>query len=242
MTLFSFNRRRATRLIPGQLLGLVLLFACNQPALAEIVTRLPGDEPVVALTFDACETRTPSSFDQKIVAYLIKEEIPATIFVNGKFARRNMEALRSIAGEPFLEIENHSLNHPQHMENLNEQEITKEVLGGEELIVQATGKKPLFFRFPAGNHDQRSVKVVENLGYRVVHWTFASGDPSKGTTPARLVDWVLEKTRKGAILIFHINGRGYGTGEALPQIVQQLRQKGYRFVLLKDSLALPASD
>jgi peptidoglycan/xylan/chitin deacetylase (PgdA/CDA1 family) len=218
------------------LLCCLFLLVCNHAARAEIITKLPGEAPIVALTFDACETKTPSFFDKTILDYLLKEKIPATIFVNGKFARRNAEELRSVAQEDFIEIENHSLNHVQHMERLNDQDIVKEVIGCEALIVQATGKRPGYFRFPAGNHDQRSVRIVEDLGYRVVHWTFASGDPARETSPDRLTRWVVDKTRKGNILIFHINGRGYGTGEALPHIVQELRQKNIRFVLLKDVL------
>nr|WP_321467368.1 polysaccharide deacetylase family protein [uncultured Desulfobulbus sp.] len=203
---------------------------------AGVVTSLPGNEPIVALTFDACETKTPSFFDETIVSYLLAEQIPFTLFVSGKFARRNADELRQLARNPLIEVENHSLNHRQHMERLSDTAIVEEVLGCEALITGMTGRKPIFFRFPAGNYDQRSLKIVEGLGYRVVHWTFASGDPDKRITPGWLSTWVLNRTRQGNILIFHINGRGYSTAKALPVIVQQLRKKGYRFVLLRDVL------
>jgi hypothetical protein len=51
-----------------------------------------------------------------------------------------------------------------------------------------------------------------------------------------LVDHVIRNTKPGSILIFHANGRGYKTGEALPEIVRILKQKGYRFVRLEDYL------
>jgi peptidoglycan/xylan/chitin deacetylase (PgdA/CDA1 family) len=203
---------------------------------AAVITRLPGDDKVIALTFDACETKTPSYLDQNIVDYLLREGIAFTVFVSGKFAVRNAEALKVLARNGLVAIENHSLRHKQHMERLGTEAIIDEVMACERLVTDITGDKPLFFRFPAGNYDQRTVRVVEGLGYRVVHWTFASGDPAKEVTPKRLSAWVLGKTRPGDILIFHINGRGYSTAEALPGIVQQLRQRGYRFVLLKDIL------
>ena len=34
----------------------------------------------------------------------------------------------------------------------------------------------------------------------------------------------------GDIMIFHINSRGYKTSRALPLVVEQLREQGYRFV------------
>jgi peptidoglycan/xylan/chitin deacetylase (PgdA/CDA1 family) len=77
---------------------------------------------------------------------------------------------------------------------------------------------------------------VESLGYRVVHWRFPSGDPVKNISVKKLVSWVIYKVKPGDILIFHINGRGYRTAEGLPLIVKQLKEQGYRFVKLNESI------
>ena len=47
---------------------------------------------------------------------------------------------------------------------------------------------------------------------------------------------MLSETRPGSILIFHINGRGWSTGEALPHIVEELKRRGYRFTTLQQAL------
>lgn len=217
-----------------------VFLVCDQGDLgAEVVTQLPGTEPVIALTFDACETKTPSFLDETIVSFLVRENIPFTIFASGKFARRNAEALRSLVASGLVAVENHSLSHIQHMERLADDAVVREVIKCERLLTEITGRKPQFFRFPAGNYDQKTLRIVEGLGYRVVHWSFASGDPDKSLGPDRLSRWVLGKARPGNILIFHINGRGYGTGEALPAIVAQLRARGMRFVRLDAVLATP---
>ena len=65
---------------------------------------------------------------------------------------------------------------------------------------------------------------------------FPSGDPDKKVTPPRLRSWVVNNTKPGSILIFHANGRGYSTGEALPNIIADLRKKHYRFVRLDEYL------
>lgn len=122
------------------------------------------------------------------------------------------------------------------MEKLSPEEIRREVLENERLIKEITGVRPRYFRFPGGNYDSQSLEVVESLGYKVVHWTFPSGDPDRSITPQRLANYVISKTSPGSILIFHANGRGYSTGEALPVIVQQLRKNGYSFVFLEDFL------
>ena len=52
----------------------------------------------------------------------------------------------------------------------------------------------------------------------------------------RMVTPTLAGTRPGDILIFHINGRGWHTAEALPRMIEGLSAAGYRFVLLRDYL------
>jgi len=205
-------------------------------AWADIVTRLPTDEPVVALTFDACETKTPAFLDTKISDYLVKEKIPFTLFVTGRFARHNVAALTALSRLDFVEIENHSLNHDNHMERLSDEAIRHEVEDNDALLAGITGGHSRYFRFPAGNSSPRAIMDVEGMGYKVVHWSFASGDPIRDLKPDELTRWVVSKTKPGGILVFHINGHGWATGEALPGIVSQLRKRGYRFTRLDAAL------
>ena len=78
--------------------------------------------------------------------------------------------------------------------------------------------------------------ILESLGYKVVHWSWASGDPSPLESRDGLVRRAQTLTKPGNILIFHINGRGVHTADALPIIVAQLRERGFRFVKLSDYL------
>jgi peptidoglycan/xylan/chitin deacetylase (PgdA/CDA1 family) len=228
----SISRRHAAALIAAAAL-------VPSGAVAEVITRLPVPlkEKVVALTFDACETKTPAFLDHSISDFLVNGKIPFTIFACGRFARHNGAALQQLASLDFVEIENHSMNHDNHMERMDDATIRREVLDAETMLKGITGKKTRYFRFPAGNYDEKALASVESLGYRVVHWSFASGDPAKTLTVEHETDWVLEKTKPGNILIFHINGRGWSTGKALPGIVATLRQRGYRFARLDEVIA-----
>lgn len=219
------------------LMGLALAALCAAgPAKAEVIQRLPTQDKVVALTFDACETVTPSVFDKKILNYLLAEKLPFTLFVSGKFARRNADDLAALAKLANVEFENHSLSHHQDMSKLDDAAIAREVADNSALLQTITGQTPKFFRFPAGAYDARALADVEKQGLRVVHWRLPSGDPVKTLTPERLRQTSVAQTRPGDILIFHINGRGYSTGDALPGIVNDLRAKGYRFVRLDEML------
>lgn len=216
------------------LLPLLLLAA---PVRAEVIEHLSAAGKMVALTFDACEAKgAPAYPDQAILDVLKREKVPFTVFASGLFARRNAAALARLAADPLVRIENHSLDHPSHMERLDRAAVRRQVEEADAAIEAATGRKPRFFRFPAGNYDAASLAEVEATGHKVVHWSFASGDPARGMTPEHLSEWVLSRTQPGAILIFHVNGRAPATAPALPGILAGLRAKGYRFVGLEEAL------
>ena len=209
------------------------------PALAsaDVVTRLPTTDKTVALTFDGCEgVGKPAYLDQRIVAVLEREHLPFTIFASGLFAQRNQNDLRRLAQSPLVEIENHSMTHPQHMERLSAEAVTRQVQDADAAIEAITGHRPRFFRFPAGNYDAKTLAQVEALDHRVVHWRVPSGDPSPGLTADHLTEWVLHSTKPGDILIFHINGRAPATADALPRIIAGLKAKGYGFIRLDEGL------
>lgn len=209
-------------------------FSKSKAPLGKIIESLPTQEKIIALTFDACEYKKPSYFDTTILNYLINEKIPVTIFVSGRFAKRNFDMLKSISQYQFIEIENHSLSHYNHTEKLSISEIEYEVSENDKIITEITGKHTKFFRFPGGNYNQRSLAVIKDLGYPVIHWTFVSGDYDKKMTTQKLYRRVINNIHPGCILIFHINGNGHGTQGALPYIIDFIRKNDYQLVKLED--------
>lgn len=207
-----------------------------EPVPDGVVTRLPTHERVVALTFDACQAVERMQLDRGIVDFLVARQVPFTIFMGGRFARDNADAVRALAEHPFVSIQNHSWSHPQDMRTLDDERVRAEVQRADAMIARVTGRHPRLFRFPGGHADERSVALVRGLGYQIVHWRWAEGDPSPGVDADRLVTQTLERTRAGDILIFHVNGRGWHTAEALPRIVDGLAARGFRFVTVAEML------
>ena len=205
-------------------------------AIEGIVTRLPTRDRVVALTFDACQAVERMRLDHGITDYLVEQRIPFTVFMGGRFARDNAADVRALAEHDFVRIENHSWSHPKDMASLDDARVRSEVLRAEAMLRQITGHRPTLFRFPGGNADERTVALVRALGYHVVHWRWAEGDPDMKLDADRLVEQTLSRTRPGDILIFHVNGRGWHTAEALPRVVAGLRERGFRFVTVADYL------
>ncbi|OAN65470.1 polysaccharide deacetylase family protein [Magnetospirillum moscoviense] len=219
-------------------LALLAGLAATWPVRADIVTHLPAQPAkVIALTFDGCEAKgQPAWLDERIAVFLEAQRIPATLFVTGLFAKRNADRLGQLSRTGLIEIENHSWDHPRHLEHLDQGAIAAQLADTDEAIRAVTGSKPRFFRFPGGHYDAKALAAVENSGLSVVHWSWESGDPARDLTPERLTSWVLSKTRPGDVLIFHINGRAPATAVALPAMVAELKRRGFSFARLDEVL------
>jgi peptidoglycan/xylan/chitin deacetylase (PgdA/CDA1 family) len=207
---------------------------------AGVVTRLPTRERLVALTFDACQAGERMQLDRGITDLLVARRIPFTVFMGGRFARDNAAEVRALASHDFVSIQNHSWSHPRDMRLVDDERVRSEVRRAEAMLLQVTGRRPTLFRFPGGNADERTVALVRELGYQVVHWRWAEGDPAPGADADRLVAQTLRRARAGDVLIFHVNGRGWHTAEALPRIVDGLEARGFRFVTVPEGLSVAA--
>jgi peptidoglycan/xylan/chitin deacetylase (PgdA/CDA1 family) len=193
-------------------------------------------EPAIAITFDACATRTKSyGFDRPVFELLKRERIPATIFVAGRWVEGHPDVMAELAREPLIEFGDHSYEHP-HMSHMPAARIEAEIDQTAAALAKY-GKRAVAFRPPFGEWSSRLIDVVQGKQLPTVTWDVVSGDPSAHTTTAGMIKTVVSKTRPGSIVIFHINGRGHKTAEALPVIVRELRERGFRFVQVSELIA-----
>ncbi len=193
-------------------------------------------DQAVALTFDACATRSHHyGFDRGVFNVLKSERIPATIFVSGRWVEGHPDVMAELSAEPLIEFGDHSYDHP-HMSHLPVARIVEEIDQTEAALAKY-GKRSVAFRPPFGEWNQRLVYIVQDLQLPTVTWDVVSGDPSVNTTTAGMIRNVVGKARAGSIVVFHINGRGYKTAQALPTIVRELRERGFRFVPVSELMA-----
>jgi peptidoglycan/xylan/chitin deacetylase (PgdA/CDA1 family) len=200
------------------------------------ISYAPIDGTAIAITFDACATKTKGyGFDRPIFETLKREQIPATIFVSGRWVEAHTDVMTELAAEPLIEFGDHSYNHP-HMAAIPLKQAALEVDDTEAALARF-GKKSVAFRPPYGEWNTDVLAMLHRRGLPAVLWDVVSGDPSVGTTAAGIIHTVLAKTRPGSIIIFHINGRGWKTAQAFPTVVRELRTRGFRFVHLSELLA-----
>ncbi len=209
------------------------------PAVAPMLIE-HGDRnaPRIALTFDACSTREPGRLDEQVTSILVATHTPATIFLGGKWMTEEQNHTRYLASFPQFELANHTYLHP-HMTRVSDDRIRQELIATEQVLYTLTGRRSRFFRPPYVEADDRVIRIAAELGLTTVTDDLASGDPDPHATRERLDAWVESTAKNGSIIVMHINGRGWHTAEALPDLITALSAKGFTFVTLSELLGLP---
>lgn len=198
------------------------------PRLDGVINRGAGRS--VALTFDACP-RPPGavSFDPKIIEILRREKVPATIFVSGQWAVKHAAVLKDLAADPLFEIGNHGHNHT-HMAGQPAAVNRRELARAQEAILRITGRAPKVWRPPYGEVDTTAVSAAASLGLHTINFSLASGDPDARLSARRIARAVVENAKPGSIVVMHVNGNGLRTSEALPEMIEGLRRRGFALV------------
>jgi peptidoglycan/xylan/chitin deacetylase (PgdA/CDA1 family) len=202
-----------------------------------IVKSVPGAGKRVALTFDLCERDgDQAGYDEGIVGVLRGSNVRATFFMGGKWAESHPEQAASLGADPLFEIGNHSWSHLD-LEKTSPEQTEEQIMKGQEALWRLTGRTPTVFRFPFGTYNAASLAAVCGHGMSAIEWNVVTGDPDKNVHADDIVRVVKKRTRDGAIIIMHANGRGWHTAEALPRIIEWLRSQGYEPVTVSELLA-----
>src|SRR6476620_1051358 len=195
---------------------------------------IPNAGPVVALTFDAGAN---SAGLPGILQTLAANGVRATFFLTGNWASANPGGVASIVAAGHR-VGNHSMTHPGFT-SLSDAQIAQQLAGAEAAITAAGADARPLFRFPFGERDARTIAAVNALGYLPVRWTVDTlgwKGTSGGITAQVVADRVLAALQPGEVVLRHI-GSNPDDGstldaEALPQIINRIRQAGYGFTTL----------
>lgn len=190
----------------------------------------------VALTFDACSTEKPSGYEPRIVDTLVETATPATFFLGGRWMLDHPEATRRLAASPLFELANHTLLHP-HLTRETDDRVLRELDQTQDVLFTLTGRQAALYRPPYGEVDARVAALAAARGLTTVQFDVASGDPDKSFTKERLLAEVVGRARGGSIVVMHVNGRGWHTAEALPELIARLRGKGFELTTVGALLA-----
>ncbi|MBF8983041.1 divergent polysaccharide deacetylase family protein [Lutibacter sp. B2] len=164
-----------------------------------------------------------------ILDILEKEHIHITFFVTGKWAKKNPDMLKLMDMKGH-EIGNHGYSHKMHSK-ISRNENHSEIKKTEDEIVKVINKKPIYFAPPSGDHNKMTIQVASELGYKVILWSVDTVDWKKGSTKEVIINRVMKKEHKGAILLMHPKP---ATIEALPEIVAKIQGEGIKICTVSE--------
>lgn len=199
----------------------------------EIIDRVETPEKVVALTFDDGPARGST---QRILEILQTHNVPATFFLTGSGIEKNPDEARLIV-EAGHEVGNHSYSH-QRMVFKSRDFVAGELERTNELIREAGYEGPIHFRPPYGKKLYTLPKYLAENEIKSITWDVATESYGEDMNDAQgLIDRTLTGVQPGSIVLMHVMFKSRESSmQAVPDIIEGLRDKGYRFVTVSELL------
>ena len=203
-----------------------------------------GGEHEVAITFD---DGPDPVWTPKVLKILKKEDVKAAFFLIGSQVEANPSLAKRILAEGH-EIGNHTYYHTNLAESHDWQTRT-ELNATQRVIEDVTGRSTTFFR-PPYEADSRPndyaelvpLAIAQDLGYLTI---LENIDPEDWARPGADVIYqrVKQQRHNGSIVLLHdAGGDRSETVEALPRIIEYLKDRGDKIVPLGHLLGFDRED
>ena len=194
------------------------------------------EKPVVALSFDDGPGGYTGFVDygMQIQRALTAAGAHATFFYIGAHIEHDEDSRNEVlaAKEAGFEVANHSYD--SNGLNSAEPEVIKEKIAKTDaLLSEITGYKHFLFRAPNVAYSQAMYAVIEKPFIDVSIW---SQDYQDKTTKDDLVNNVINNLKDGGIINMHSVHEK--TAQAVPEILEQCKDKGYQVVSVSELFAI----
>jgi polysaccharide deacetylase family sporulation protein PdaB len=181
----------------------------------------------IALTFDISwgEERALN------ILKVLKDEglTNATFFLSASWAERHPEIVEKIV-ESGYEIGSMGYRYKSYTE-MEDHEIRKDISYAQQILEKVTGKRPTLLRPPNGHFDKRVLKITESLNLDLIYWS-KNSDDWKNPGVEQIIRNATSNIEGGDIVLLHASDSAKQTAEALPIIINHIKQKGYGFTTI----------
>lgn len=207
-----------------------------------------GNDPTgrkVVLTFD---DGPDPKYTPQILDILKREGVKATFFLVGSRAELYPDLVRRIVREGH-ELGNHTYTHP-NVALISDAQVRLELNATQRLIEAISGRSTTLFR-PPYNADSNPNKaeeiqpllIAQDLGYWIALEDVDTEDWARPGVAA-----IIERVRNGrvdggnVVLLHDAGGNREQTVEALPEVIEYLRNRGDEIVLISNLLGKTLDD
>ncbi|PLT34165.1 polysaccharide deacetylase family protein [Bacillus sp. V5-8f] len=193
------------------------------------IYRAHPDKPVVSFLVNVA---WGNEYLQDMLSTLKKNDVKATFFLEGRWAKNNPELVKMIE-EGGHEIGNHSYSHPD-MRTLSSQASKTELQRTNEVIQAVTNNKvkSKWFAPPSGSYRDETIKFAASLGMGTIMWSVDTIDWQK-PSPDVLTSRVLTKVHPGAFVLMHPTD---STAQSLQTLIKEIKRKDLHIVTVSEAL------
>lgn len=166
-----------------------------------------------------------------ILNVLKEHDVKATFFIEGKWAKENVNLVKMIDEQDHL-IGNHAYNHPD-MSRLSKEEVDKQIIQTNDILKAITGKDPKWFAPPSGDYTEEVVQSAHELQMETILWTVDTVD-WKNPSVSVMMNRVVNNLHPGAMILMHptvpvVNG--------LQPMIAEIKKSGYKISTVKNLLS-----
>ena len=217
---------------------LLTISAAYVGALPDTVSVVSGKRELPIYCVNRDDNKISISFDAAwggdktlgILDLLDEYNIKPTFFLVDIWTQKYPELVKEIVARGH-EIGNHSTSHPQ-MSKLNETQIAKELNTQADNVLAIAGVRPVLFRPPYGDYNNRVITTARAQGFVPIQWSVDSLD-WKNRGAQEIINRAT-KVKSGDIVLFH-NDSQYIL-DALPAVLKYYAESGYSVVPISEIL------
>lgn len=206
-----------------------------------VLRQLPAGGRIIITFDDGPDPR----YTPRVLEVLRAAGVKACFFVVGEKALKYPELIKEIVAEGH-EIGSHGFKHRVSW-FIGPVGTIKEINKSFTAIEEITGFPPVAYRPPWGLFNLTHWIAGRMVRCKTVLWSFMSWDWSQKVTPDIILKRIKLNMFDGSILIFHDSDTAPGSSagapekmlRALPEVIYELKQRGYKTTLIKD-LQLPS--
>ncbi len=179
-------------------------------------------EKVIYLTFDE---GYENGFTAPILDVLKEKGVKGTFFITGDYFNSQKELIRRIIDEGHT-LGSHSTKHLDFAQKSID-ECYEDLTLLHENVRDEFDYEMRYFRFPAGSFSERSLEMVNQMGYTSVFWSFGykDWDPKNQMAPSEALEKLTSSLHEGEILLLHPVGST--NAEILGDLIDEIKSQGF---------------
>lgn len=187
------------------------------------------DSKNIYLTFDV---GYEGGYTEKILDTLKQNDVKACFFITGQFYKTNPELIKKMIDDGHI-VGNHTVNH-KSFPKCDDETIKNEIMTLHQNIYNDFNYEMKYLRPPKGEYSEKSLAIVQRLGYIPVFWSFAwdDWDENKQGREEYGKKKILDNVHNGEIMLLHATSKD--DCNILEYVIKTIKDEGYSFKSLDE--------